>query len=78
MGVFMKVTVKLFASLCSGRFAVGVFDGGAALTVRDILKSLNISEGEVSIIFINGRHEDVSAAVRDGDTLALFPPVGGG
>ncbi len=74
----MQVTVKLFASLSRGRFAVGVFDGEAALTVRDILASLKIPEEEASIIFINGRHEDVDAAVRDGDTLALFPPVGGG
>lgn len=74
----MTVTVKLFASLSTGRFAVGVFDDEAARTVRDILAFLEIPEDEVSIIFINGRHEDVRAAVRDGDTLALFPPVGGG
>lgn len=74
----MKVTVKLFASLSKGRFAVGIFDGDTALTVRDILASLSIPEEEASIIFVNGRHEDVTAAVRDGDTLAVFPPVGGG
>ncbi len=74
----MKVTVKLFASLSRGRFAVGVFEGEATLTVRDILASLKIPEEEASIIFINGRHEDADAALGDGDTLAVFPPVGGG
>jgi molybdopterin synthase sulfur carrier subunit len=74
----MKVTVKLFASLRTGRFAVGIFDGEAARTVRDILAYLQIPEEEASIIFINNRHKDADAAVRDGDVLAIFPPVGGG
>jgi molybdopterin synthase sulfur carrier subunit len=74
----MKVTVKLFSSLQKDRFIIGSYNGAAVLTVRDILASLKIPEEEASIIFVNGRDRDVDAVVRDGDTLAVFPPVGGG
>jgi molybdopterin synthase sulfur carrier subunit len=74
----MKVTVKLFSSLQKDRFIIGSYNGAAVLTVRDILASLKIPEEDVSIIFVNGRDRDVDAVVRDGDTLAFFPPVGGG
>jgi molybdopterin synthase sulfur carrier subunit len=60
------------------RFIIGSYNGSAVLTVRDILASLKIPEEDVSIIFVNGRDRDVDAVVRDGDTLAVFPPVGGG
>jgi molybdopterin synthase sulfur carrier subunit len=74
----MKVNVKLFASLQRDRFIVGSYNGSATLTVRDVLASLKIPEEEAAIIFVNGRDRDVDAVIRDGDTLAVFPPVGGG
>ncbi len=74
----MNVTVKLFASLRKGRFADRVFYSETTLTVREVLASLEIPEEDVSIVFINGRHKDLAAAIEDGDMLAFFPPVGGG
>jgi len=74
----MKVTVRLFASFRKGRFAIGVFDGEAVLTVRDMLACLKIPEEETAIIFINGRHGGKESAIRNGDMMAIFPPIGGG
>jgi len=74
----MKVNVKLFSSLQRDRFIIGNYNGAATLTVRDVLASLRIPEEEAAVIFINGRDRDVDAVIRDGDTLAVFPPVGGG
>ncbi|HAJ27231.1 MAG TPA: molybdopterin synthase sulfur carrier subunit [Syntrophus sp. (in: bacteria)] len=74
----MRVTVKLFASLRKGRFAVDDFDYPEGATVGQILASLQIPEGEAAIIFINARHGGPDSPLKEGDLVAIFPPVGGG
>ena len=74
----MRVTVKLFATLREGRFIVDTLKLEAGTTVTDLLHHLDIPEQEAALTFINSRHADPSAALADGDTLAVFPPVGGG
>ena len=44
----------------------------------DILALMNIPREEVSILLINGFHQKPETPVKDGDIVALFPPVGGG
>ena len=34
--------------------------------------------GSIGIIFVNSRHVDLSRELSDGDTLSIFPLVGGG
>ncbi|HOW53021.1 MAG TPA: MoaD/ThiS family protein [Syntrophorhabdaceae bacterium] len=74
----MRVTVKLFATLQKDRFGVieGEFPEGT--TVGDIVRHYGVPEKDVTLIFINGRHGEFETGLSDGDTLALFPPVGGG
>jgi molybdopterin converting factor small subunit len=48
------------------------------VTVSDVLLRYSLPEKEVTLIFINGRHGDFDTILFDGDTLSLFPPVGGG
>lgn len=74
----MKVTVKLFASLRKGRFAVDDFDCQEGAAVGHILASLHIPEEEAAIIFINARHGGTDSPLKEGDLVAIFPPVGGG
>jgi sulfur-carrier protein len=74
----MKVTVKLFASLRKDRFAVDDFDYQEGATVGHILAFLHIPEEDAAIIFINARHGEPDSTLKDGDLLAIFPPVGGG
>lgn len=78
MHIRMKVTVKLFASLRMDRFAVAERDYEDGATVGHVLLSLHIPEGEAAIIFINGRHAEADSLLKEGDLLAIFPPVGGG
>ena len=47
-------------------------------TVTDLIDELNIPIDDVKLIFVNGRKEGLDYAVKDGDRLGLFPPVGGG
>jgi molybdopterin converting factor small subunit len=74
----VKVTVKLFASLRKDRFSVDDFEYQEGATVGHILVSLHIPEEEAAIIFINGRHAEPASPLKEGDLLAIFPPVGGG
>ena len=74
----MKVTVKLFATLRDGRFEEEVRQYGPQTTVGQVLENLNIPETEVKIVFVNNRHAGIDRKLRDGDVMALFPPIGGG
>ena len=74
----MKTTIKLFASLREGRFDSRPCDLSDGATVQDALDSLDISAAEAAILFLNGRHTRPEQALAEGDSLAVFPPVGGG
>ncbi len=74
----MPVTVKLFASLRKDRFDIENRIYRPGLTCRQIIEKIGIPENEVRLIFINGRHASLDDQLADGDTLALFPPIGGG
>jgi molybdopterin converting factor small subunit len=72
------VTIKLFATLRQGRFDIDIIDLPPGTLVGEIVSRLGIPEKEVTLIFINGRHGDFASELHDGDSLAMFPPVGGG
>ena len=74
----MRITVKLFATLRRGRFDAtdGEFPEGT--TVGNVVRQYAIPEGDVALIFINGRHGELDTVLFEGETLSLFPPVGGG
>lgn len=74
----MEIKVKLFAALRKGRFDCEIRDYASGATVSQILSKLNIPENKVSIIFINGRHADLNHELYNNDTVAFFPPIGGG
>ncbi len=74
----VKITVKLFASLREGRFDIAAKTVPEAMPVGQIIETLGIPLSQVSIVFLNGRHAKRNDLAQDGDTLALFPPVGGG
>lgn len=74
----MIVTVKLFATFREGRFKAKEFDFPDGTCVLDVIKPLNITPEEIAICFRNGKDAKPDTVLHDGDTLALFPPVGGG
>ena len=43
-----------------------------------IIQHFDIPAEEVAILLINGFHKKPEDEVKDGDVIALFPPVGGG
>lgn len=47
-------------------------------TILDILSKFQIPEEEVFTSLVNGLHKPFDTILKDGDRVALFPPVGGG
>ncbi|MGV7928854.1 MAG: MoaD/ThiS family protein [Spirochaetota bacterium] len=74
----ITIRVKLFATLREGRFDIKTMSFSIGATVAEVVRVLGIPEKEVSLILVNHRHHDMDHVLGDGETLALFPPVGGG
>ena len=72
------IEVRLFATLREGRGKVAMLEAAEFPDAGSIIRHLNIPVEEVAILLINGFHSKPEAPVRDGDVVALFPPVGGG
>jgi sulfur-carrier protein len=50
----------------------------AGTTVEGLVDRIGLPRNEVTLIFIDGKHADFNQIIGEGDTVALFPPVGGG
>jgi len=74
----MHVTVKLFATFRNGRFKIAEQELPEGTDCRTVVLSLGLTEEEIGIIMINGRHGELEQKLSDNDTLSLFPLVGGG
>jgi sulfur-carrier protein len=74
----MQLTVKLFATFQTGRFDVAQQEHPAGTTVGDIVDALGIARDEIGLLMVSGRHAELDQQPAPGDTVAIFPPVGGG
>ena len=70
--------VKLFASLRDGRFMEKEWDYVEGSTVSRILEELNINKKDVGVLLVNSRHAETDYKLEKGDTLSIFPVIGGG
>lgn len=74
----MKITVKLFATFRLGRFDIEVRDYPQGTKVSEVVDELELSRDKLGILMVNSRHVDLDRVLVDGETLAIFPLVGGG
>lgn len=74
----MQITVKLFASFRNGRFNIELRDYPAGTCIADVVRELGIAMEEIGMIMLNGRHAEADRPLNEGETLALFPLLGGG
>lgn len=72
------IEVRLFATFREGREKVLFLESDHYASVDSILTKLQIPASEVAILLVNGIHSKPDAPVKDGDIIALFPPIGGG
>jgi sulfur-carrier protein len=74
----MRITVKLFANLRTGRFTEENREVREGTTVIGVLQGLGIPEDQMTLAFVNGRHAKNDTELTEGDVVAFFPPIGGG
>ena len=74
------VTVKLFANLRKYGVPKSVIEIPEGSTINSVLKKVKIPNEEKKLIFmVNGSPRyDRNLIIKDRDTLAVFPPIGGG
>ncbi len=79
----MKVQLQLYATLArhlpenreGNSCTVEVSEG---TSLGDLLSELQIPPHAPKIILRNGVHADLKTVLRDGDRVAVFPPIAGG
>ncbi len=74
----MRVTVRLYANLREGHEPEEEVEMPPGATVAALISMLRVPESAVTLLFVNGLHAAPDTALREGDSIALFPPVGGG
>jgi len=74
----MKVKVKLFASLRTLGPDEQVIELPDETTIEDVVQLLKIPETIRLLKIVNGEHQPADHVLKDGDDLALFPPIAGG
>ena len=76
----IDVTVKLFAHYRNGRYETRKETYPEGTRVGDIVRALGVDteNDPVGILLVNGRHARWGDVLRDGDTLSIFPMLGGG
>lgn len=74
----MTIKIKLFATLRQGRGKEITIEKEENPTVSVLLDELGIKREEIAILLVNGRDGETNTILNDGDTVSLFPPVGGG
>ena len=74
----MDIEVALFATLREGRFPRKRLEFPPGSTVADVCRQLTIGDGEVAILLVNGLAVQGDHPLSPGDTVSLFPLIGGG
>jgi molybdopterin synthase sulfur carrier subunit len=78
----MKIQINLYATLALQKTNRGteadIMEIEDGTSIGDILNRLGISRDVPKIIFLNGVHADLETIPKDGDRIAVFPPIAGG
>ena len=79
----MKIEIALYATLsqylppgADQRKAVIAAREGA--TAREIMSQLGIPQEYPNILLVNGKQANPDTVLKDGEPLAIFPPLAGG
>lgn len=74
----MQITVRLIGAFRIDRFRERVTDYPVGTRVDEIVEELQIPRRALGTVLINGLHSGIHEPLKDGDTLALLPILGGG
>ncbi len=79
----MKIEVQLYATLSQylpkgAQNRKAVMEVGDGWTVGKVIDQLGIPKEHPNMVLVNGIHTKDDAPLKDGDVLAVFPPLAGG
>ena len=80
----MKVIIRLVGSMKQFLPANDRMSGSSKLdvelgtTLSGFIESLSIKSGGALVVLVNGRCQEVGMELKEGDIVAVFPPVAGG
>lgn len=74
----MEITVRLYLTFRTGRFCTQTRECPAGVTAAEVARSLTIRDADIGMVLVNSRQAELEQELLPGDTLALFPVVGGG
>lgn len=74
----VNVKVKLFASLRQFGPDVQQIDLPEDTTIDTVERALNLPPSIRLLRIVNGEHRAAEHRLKEGDELALFPPIAGG
>jgi molybdopterin synthase sulfur carrier subunit len=88
----MKVSIKLYSILTQNlseevlsQHPDGIRSGvpfevalPAGSTLSDLMTYLSLAENMIKIVFVNGRHQDLTYQLQPEDQVGIFPPIAGG
>lgn len=74
----MKVKIKLFATLRNYGPDEQETELPENATLEDALTLLNLPEKIPVLKIVNGEHRNLKHLLKEGDEIALFPPIAGG
>jgi molybdopterin converting factor small subunit len=74
----LHVTIKLFATFREGRFESSERGCAPGTTVGQLVRDLGIAPEDVGVLLVGGRHADLAHVAAGGETIAIFPLLGGG
>ncbi len=72
----IQVQVKLFLHLRKNRNQTVELSEGS--TAWDLVHQLSIRLEDVGVLSINDRQAALDQQLKDGDTISIIPPIGGG
>jgi len=74
----MRVKIKLFATLRNYGPEEQETELPENATLEDALTLLNLPEKIPVLKIVNGEHRNLKHLLKEGDEIALFPPIAGG
>jgi molybdopterin converting factor small subunit len=74
----MNITIKLFTTLKQFGQEEQEMVVPEKSTVSDVIRMLKIPKTIPLLRIVNGVHVDLNHVLKEGDVLALFPPIAGG
>ena len=74
----VKVKIKLFATLRNFGPEEQEIEVSENATLDDVIKALNLPEKIPMLKIVNGEHRNLGYRLKEGDEIALFPPIAGG